>query len=372
MQPIGIDLGNGAVKVRLETTRLILPNVTAVGRERADLGETPSPLDALDVVLDSPLVRRGARYHAGKLAAMQGTLATYMSPNDQKSASQQSAVMYVVSAATAILKNLEAHGFQLPQEVHAELYAVSGVSLVESLQPGIRKEFQNRLEGQHQVTFMPPSRWADLHVVLDIHARVFSEGHAAFLWLINNVPEARVSQSFLTGMVEIGELSTEFPVFEGQNLSPELSSGRQFGAGLVIDELLNDIRQFTGVHGAFRGGRIELEAFLERSIRTVELGGHSFDLKEVVDHRLMEAAKTLYGMIVEKWESVPSIKKMWLAGGGAALLKPYLQEVAQRDGRTLHQIPDLTMARWMNAEGMYMLARNGILHEFSEKGVHHA
>lgn len=46
---IGIDLGNGAVKVRIGQTKLLIPNVMAVGMTRADLLESVRPMETLDV-----------------------------------------------------------------------------------------------------------------------------------------------------------------------------------------------------------------------------------------------------------------------------------------------------------------------------------
>lgn len=106
-------------------------------------------------------------------------------------------------------------GEPLPSVVESDLYAVSGVSLVESLQKGVRKRFEERLTGTHRVKFEPPSPWGGVEVVLNVRAKVFPEGYAVFLWMANYIQSLQMMQDSVIGIAEIGELSTEFPVFQG-------------------------------------------------------------------------------------------------------------------------------------------------------------
>lgn len=370
MLPIGIDLGNGAVKVRFGQTRLLIPNVMSPGVTRADLIESSKPMDTLDVTVTSDLIGGSQRYFVGSLASYQGTRAKYMSPYEQKTSSTQSAVLFITSLATAVLQQQSERGEPIHETVEVELLAVTGVSLVESLQKGVRKRFESNLVGTHRVKFEPPSPWGGVEVVLDVQAKVFPEGYAAFLWMAGNVPSIQQARDAVIGMAEIGELSTEFPVFQGVNLNPSLCTGEQFGVGSVMDELLIDIREFTGVESAFGNGRLELEQFLESPRRTCWLMGKQYDLTQVVHDRLSKEAMRLYDLIVAKWKRTPTIQHFWVVGGGAALFQPYLKTLAAQDGRMLFfALPD--MARWMNAEGMYMLAKETVKRSAEPVSMNH-
>jgi plasmid segregation protein ParM len=373
MQPIGIDLGNGAVKVRFGTTRLMIPNVISVGGMQPEYGEVSNPLDALNVVLDSPLVGDSRHWYIGRLAATQGAMARYMLPSDQKTLSQQSAILYLVGLAAAVVQHeFEVNGSTEP-ELEAELYAVSGASLVESFQKGTRRRFEDKLRGEHWVTFQDPSPWAGVTVHLRVYPRVHLEGHTAYLWLMRNIPSIAtvLSTKPVIGLAEVGELSTEFPVFRGPNIEPALSSGAQFGTASVMDELLLRIRDFTQVPTAFAGGRMELERFLEEGRDTVSLMGRTYHLRELIEDHLSAAAHSLYALIREKWQRVPNIEQFWVIGGGAALFHSYLRRKAQQDHVMLNFLDDLSESRWLNAEGMYLIAQQGMKREFPEL-MHHA
>ncbi|MCF8568240.1 ParM/StbA family protein [Alicyclobacillus tolerans] len=371
MWPIGIDLGNGAVKVRTDHLKLLIPNVMAVGATRADLLENTKALDTLDVTLSSSLIGDSQRYFVGSLASYQGTRAKYMSPNEQKTNSLQSSVLFVTSLAAAVLHQKTERGESIPEKIEMDLFAVTGVSLVESLQKGVRKRFESSLNGTHRVKFEPPSPWGGVEVVLNVQTKVFPEGYAAFLWMAGNAQSIQQARDAVIGMAEIGELSTEFPVFQGVNLNPSLCTGEQFGVGGVMDELLIDIRELTGVESAFSNGRLELEQFLESPRWTCWLMGTEYDLTQVIQERLSKEAKRLYDLILAKWKRTPSIQQFWVVGGGSALFQPYLKVLAAKDNRMLF-FASSEMARWMNAEGMYMLAKEAAKRHAESVSMNHA
>ena len=358
--PVGIDLGNGAIKLRMGETRLLIPNVVSNGMTRADLLDGSKALDSLDVTITSDLVGGERRYFVGNLASYQGTRAKYMSPAEQKTSSIQSSVMYVTALAAAVLKRKGELGEPIGSHVEADLYAVSGISLVESLQKGVRKRFEEKLAGKHIVRFEPPSPWGGVEVTLNVQVRVFPEGFAAFLWMQNHIQSVQFVGDRVIGMAEIGELSTELPVFNGHSLNPSLCTGEQFGVGAVIEELLMDIREYTGIESAFRNGRLELEQFLESPKRTISLMGKTYDLTELIDKRLSKEAKRLYDLIIAKWKQVPTIEQFWIVGGGASLFERYIRAFAAEEGRMLYFASEPGIARWMNAEGMYLLAKQTI------------
>lgn len=359
MLPIGIDLGNGAVKVRVDHMKLLIPNVMANPVSRGDLLESTKPLDALDVTVSSNLIGGKQRYFVGSLASFQGARAKYMPPDEQKTSSLQSAVLFVTSLAVAVLQQKTERGEPIQSTVEEDVFAVTGVSLVESLQKGVRKRFESSLNGVHRVVFEPPSPWGGIEVVLNVQTRVFPEGYAAFLWMAGHIPSIQQAHDATIGMAEVGELSTEFPVFQSMNLNPSLCTGEQFGVGAVMDELLTDIREFTGVESAFSNGRLELEQFLESPRRSCWIFGKEYDLTQVIQERLAKEAKRLYDLILAKWKRTPAIQQFWIVGGGAALFQPYLKALAAQDGKMLF-FASAEMARWMNAEGMYMLAKEAV------------
>ncbi|EPZ43789.1 MULTISPECIES: ParM/StbA family protein [Alicyclobacillus] len=360
MLPVGLDLGNGAVKLVMRGLELSIPNVTAVGSPRSDLGERQEPLNALDVEVVSSAFTDGARrVFVGKLAADQGPQATYMQPNEKKTSSEQAILMYLTALASAVVKQRERAGERISSAttIDEELFVVSGVSLVEALERGVRLDFEQRLSGEHTVRFMSPSPWGGITVRLRITSKVVSEGHMAFLALCQQSPEkSKELSSSLVAVAEIGELSTELPVFERGNINASLSDGLQYGIGTTLTSLLEDIREQTKARNAFPGGRMELAKFLEDKKREVVLFGRRHDITEIIERHLSAAASHVYREIIEVWNKIPTIEHFYVLGGGAALLHPFLKEFAQQDGFNLEYAPTLYRSRWLNADGMFLTA----------------
>lgn len=360
MWPIGLDLGNGAIKLIMNGLELSIPNVVSVGSQRSDLGEWQEPLNTLDVEITSSALSEGARrFFVGKLAADQGPQAKYMNPAEKKTATEQSVLVYLTSLACAVMKQRERkERLQSGETLDEEQLVVSGVSLVEALERGVRLGFEQRLTGTHIIRFMSPSPWGGVTVRLRTTSKVVSEGHMAFLALCQQIPEkAWQLTNSLVAVAEIGELSTEFPVFENGRINPSLSSGLQYGIGSTLTSLLEDVREHTKVRNAFPGGRMDLATFLESKKREVCLYGHKHDISEIVDHHLGSAGGHVYREILDKWNKIPTIESFYVLGGGAALLHPYLIELAKADGYSFGFAPSLRRSRWLNADGMYLTAQ---------------
>lgn len=180
----------------------------------------------------------------------------------------------------------------------------------------------------------------------------------AFIALCKQLP-TRIQElmSSMVALAEIGELSTEFPVFEKGSINPSLSTGLQYGIASTLNNLLEEIREKTGVRNAFPGGRMELEQLLERRETEVMFMGKRYDIRPYVTQYLTAAANYVFQKVMDKWTAIPSIRYFYDLGGGAALLHPYLVQLAQKAGMVLEFAPTLEQSRWLNAEGMYLTAQ---------------
>ncbi|HEY0829197.1 MAG TPA: hypothetical protein VGE40_13945, partial [Bacilli bacterium] len=150
----GIDVGNDSIKIIVDGSRepVIVPNVIAPGYERVVLQEEDSAIKALDVMVHSPaLGKNNQRFFVG-LLAMEDEDNYELDATANKALSDQSLIVALTSLAYVGLMNSPV-GTTSYNNVEEVEYII-GTGLPVRSYASFNKKFEERLVGEHEVTFL--------------------------------------------------------------------------------------------------------------------------------------------------------------------------------------------------------------------------
>lgn len=291
MKLAGIDIGNDSVKIVLDgsTEPIIVPNIVAPGYDRAILQFEESPLQALDVSVFSPkLSRNGERYFVGLLAT-ENDNNLELDESTNKAISDQSLVVALTSLAYAALMNQPSSSFT---NSYDEVEYWIGTGLPVRTYAKYRSIFEDRLVGEHEVTFLSTPKFQNRKVKLHIRKAVVSIEGAAALYHMATYDSLQVKDEQLyngcIGICEIGALTTDFPVVRRMNVDNQFSTGEQFGLGLYLDSIIRDVEDQYGYRFPSRAklvGRIRAGDMIIQRI-----GEGQANIKPIVDTYFTRAA----------------------------------------------------------------------------------
>ncbi len=329
MKLAGIDIGNDSVKIVLDgsTEPIIVPNIVAPGYDRAILQFEESPLQALDVSVFSPkLSRNGERYFVGLLAT-ENDNNLELDESTNKAISDQSLVVALTSLAYAALMNQPSSSFT---NSYDEVEYWIGTGLPVRTYAKYRSIFEDRLVGEHEVTFLSTPKFQNRKVKLHIRKAVVSIEGAAALYHMATYDSLQVKDEQLyngcIGICEIGALTTDFPVVRRMNVDNQFSTGEQFGLGLYLDSIIRDVEDQYGYRFPSRAklvGRIRAGDMIIQRI-----GEGQANIKPIVDTYFTRAAQRIFELIKKRWNKYPDIECFYVIGGGASALRPYLLQAA--------------------------------------------
>jgi len=329
----GVDVGNDSVKVVLEGFRepIVVPNVVAPGYERLVLQEEDSPLKAFDVVVNSPALRRnGRRYFVGALA-VEHEDNFELEETDNKATSDQSLIVALTTLAYAGLTSQSgaqslAGGFAGSEEVE---YVV-GTGLPVRTYPKFQQTFQERLVGEHEVTFLSTPQLKGRKVRVSIRKAVVGIEGAAAVYHMATHDTLQVKDEELyygcIGVCEIGALTTDFPVVKRLTVDNHFSHGEQMGMSMYLDGIIRDVEDQYGY--AFPSRAKLVQRIKSREFTIQRIGEGQADIRSIVDQYFTRAARRMVELIRKRWNKYPDIQCFYVIGGGAAALKPYILEEA--------------------------------------------
>jgi len=321
----GIDIGNDSIKVVLDGVRepFIIPNVIAPGYERMILQEEDSPIKALDVMVHSPALKRNnQRYFVG-LLAIEHEDNLELEETDNKAVSDQSLIVALTALAYAGLVTQSLNGADT-------LEYVVGTGLPVRSFARYHQRLQDRLVGEHEITFLTTPQFRNRRVRLLIRRAEISIEGAAALYNLATHDSLQVKDEELyygcIGICEIGALTTEFPVIKRMAIDNHFSHGEHMGLASYLDAIIRDVED---AHGYTFPSRAKLVQRIKTRNYSVQLIGEGkADIKPIVDQYFYRAAQRMVELIRKRWKKYPDIQCFYVVGGGAEALKPYLQEVA--------------------------------------------
>ncbi|WP_027091609.1 ParM/StbA family protein [Cohnella thermotolerans] len=351
----GIDIGNDSVKlvVNGQGEPTIIPNVVSPGYERLVLQEEDSPLKALDVMVYSPKLRKkSARYFVG-LIASEDPDNSEQEETDNKATSDQSLIVALTALAYASVT-----GPSVPREpgqTTEEAEYVIGTGLPVRAYARYHQTFEERLVGEHEVTFLSTPKLRGRTVRLFIRRAIVSVEGAAALFNMATHDNLQVRDEELyygcIGICEMGALTTDFPVVNRMSIDNQFSTGEQLGLASYLDSIVRDVEDQFGYRFPSRTKLVQRIRRNEYLIQRV--GEGQADIRPIVDAYFNRAAQKIVDLIRKRWKKYPDIQCFYVLGGGAAALKPYILEAA--DTMRLRFVENSEL---QNVYGYLKLAKN--------------
>ncbi|OXM85155.1 ParM/StbA family protein [Paenibacillus rigui] len=330
MKLAGIDIGNDSIKVVLDGVRdpLMIPNIVAPGYDRHVLQEEDSPLKALDVVIHSPrLSRNNQRYFVGMLA-MENEDSVELEETDNKAVSDQSLVVALTALAYAGVasQSLTHTGYNNTEEIEY----VIGTGLPVRTYSYYHQMFEDRLVGEHEVTFLSTPQLKNRKIKVSIRRAIVSIEGAAALFHMATHDSLQVKDEELyhgcIGICEMGALTTDFPVVNKMSIDNQFSTGEQIGLATYLDSIIRNVEDQYGYRFPSRAKLVQRIKRNDYTIRRIGEGQSS--MKPVVDMYFSRAASKIVDLIKKRWKKHPDIQCFYVIGGGAAALRPYIVEAA--------------------------------------------
>ena len=324
----GIDIGNDSIKVVLENHHepVIIPNIIAPGYERHILQEEDSPLQALDVVINSPsLKKKNQRYFVGSLA-VEDADNFELEETENKAESEQSLIVTLTALAYAGIIHRNTNLYESLNSVDF----VIGTGLPVRTYAKYHKTLKDRLIGEHEVTFLTTPQLYNRTVKVIVKDAFVSIEGAAALYNMSTHENLAIKDDRLysgtIGICEIGALTTDFPVIKRMNIDNRFSHGEQIGMANYLDSIIRDVEDqfnYTFPSRAKLVQRIKMKNYLIQNI-----GEGQSNIKPIVDEYFTRAAQRMVDLIKKRWRKYPDIESFYVLGGGAVALQPYINEAA--------------------------------------------
>jgi plasmid segregation protein ParM len=351
----GIDVGNDSIKVVLEDQRepIIVPNVVAPGYERLILQDEDSALKAMDVIVNSTsLSRSNQRYFVG-LLAMEDEDNFELEETDNKAESDQSLIVTLTALAYAGLMS-QSRG-NVTYDSYTEVEYIIGTGLPVRTYARYHKAFEDRLVGEHEVTFVSTPQLRNRKVRVVIRKAFVSIEGAAALFNMATYDNLQVKDEDLyngcIGICEIGALTTDFPVVKRMSIDNRFSYGEQMGVANYLDSIIRDVEDQFGY--SFPSRTKLVQRIKSRDYFVQKIGEGQSDIKPIVDHYFSRAAQRIVDLIKKRWKKYPDIECFYVIGGGGAALKPYIVDAA--GSMTLRFVDDSEL---QNVYGYLKIARD--------------
>jgi plasmid segregation protein ParM len=351
----GIDIGNDSVKLVVSGSNepIIIPSIVSPGYERHVLQEEDSPLKALDVMVFSPKLRKKSqRYFVGLLAS-EDQDNTELEETDNKATSDQALIVALTALAYAGVTNAPA--VLQPGQTVDEVEYVIGTGLPVRTYARFHQALEERLVGEHEVTFLSTPKLRGRTVRVCIRRAIISiEGAAAlFNMATNDNLQVRDEEIYYgcIGICEMGALTTDFPVVKRMSIDNQFSTGEQMGLASYLDSIIRDVEDQYGYRFPSRTKLIQRIRRGDFIIQRV--GEGQADIRPIVDIYFGRAAQKIVDLIRKRWKKYPDIQCFYVLGGGAAALKPYILDAAEN--MRLRFVEDSEL---QNVYGYLKLARN--------------
>jgi len=358
---VAVDVGNGAVKACLGglggENELYIPNIIAdAGKRRKVLQMEKTLLQGLHVQVTSGALSKGMGiYKVGELAT-KDELADELTSASRKFENDQIVIL--------LLTTLAVHAAECIEPKRGVIDVTYNLSTGLPLQELKNREtFAEKIKKhQHEVTFLQTPKHEG--VIVHIHfaeVLVNPEGASVLFDFIMDTDGSMRNEDLSEKTVlinDIGGLSTNSViVLPGMDVDYMNSKESLQGVLSYLDAIREEVED---EHGYTFYNRQEL---IEIILHPVSGSGNHIKrdekkrklIQDIVDRHLKRLAKVEYKHLAQLWRTVPSIELAYQSGGGAVLVKPYLEKINQ-DGK---QYPLRFMNQkdsvWTNARAYWKL-----------------
>ncbi|MEK5357956.1 ParM/StbA family protein [Paenibacillus sp. FSL L8-0709] len=355
-----IDIGNDTLKAYVQglNQEIWIPNVIAEIGESRDIVELEKhPLDGLHVEIVSGALKRGQGVFAvGKLAGGYSHN-DELTSDSEKSEADQPVIMLLTALAYDAAK-----AFRPKNGIIEATYNLStGLPLSEAKR-GKRKTFKEKLKANsHEVRFRTTPEIGGTLVRLKFEEVLVNiEGHVALIDLTTN-EDGTVRNEELTHMTvlinDIGGLSTDAAIIhEDGTVDNIYSEGIKEGVSPYLDEIMDRVYHDLGYRFLNRQQLVEVITSEKAEERNhIWIKGIRTSIQSIVDEILIKLAREEYKLIRSSWNKVPGIRVSYQIGGGALLLKPYLEAMNEQEDNYPLRFVGAKDSIWMIARAYYKL-----------------
>lgn len=394
----GIDVGNGYVKGKLKgldgkISILDLPSAVAIDNNPVEIPVADSDIpdtvgdifNEMDATFDSPIVSRQVHRLFGKRGLRSGRTIEEFDVHSREAKSEQdlSGVLILGSIAGTALQNIYNQTKALPTDIK-KVTARIALALPISEYKTKRKQYVNMLKGtSHMITihnFKTPIRF---EIVFE-DVQVLAEGAAA-QYAINGYDvkildamladfrQRQIGTDALAGVtgadlkevkntigIDVGEGTTNFPVFQNGKFNNDASYSYNKGYGSVLDAAILTLN----AQGFAFNSRKALSEYLLTKPTVVGKARYN-KIKSVVDDEVVNfviGIEKEFSGVVDRVGLTTEV--VYLFGGGAtAIHEPLIKSLNERSikfGGTEAILPvlclDSSFSRYLNRDGLYLIA----------------
>lgn len=356
----GADAGNNALKLWVkDNTPIHIPTVYSLymgeTTELMDMDDIPADdlINNIDVTINSKALSiNGQRYVIGEKVLNDNLPGIELEKKTDKSTDEIPVLVTLAGLAIDSMKR------EYKKNKITVTYDLSVALPVGMITQEAAKKNAARYMGTHEVVFHHPSG-RDVTVAIKIeYCKCLPEGAAAAWGVVfdetGKLSERKVEVGDKIMKVDfsdktllhfdIGSGTTEIVVTEGVKFNPKLSEGLNFGVKTAVSEI---IKRWNRNHPR---KSIDSMAEFNEIYFDPEHPRHNELLAES-QTGLMQLAQQLGRPIINKIDDMKDDPYVFIYGGGAAILKKYLQQILNSKGRMIN-VTFLTDPMFVNARGL--------------------
>jgi plasmid segregation protein ParM len=321
-----IDIGNDGLKGYFGSLqeKIHIPNIIAKENEEREIIELEkNTLNGLHVTVESPSLSKNGTYVVGNLATRYVDNER-MGTHSVKAESDQSLIVLLTALAVDATKK-----FSERNSVIKANYLLSTGLPLDEVKAKKRKVLKERLVNYtHKITFLQTPKLQGKTVIIEFaDVLVNGEGVSAFLDLttddkLHSKNEELHNQCVMIN--DIGGISTDTAVIlTGGEIDNTASKGIDEGTLTYLEEISESI--YKELHIKLKSLKHVVDII--KSGKTVSVKGQRIPVHHIIDPILRRAAKTQIKHIESVWEKAPEVEKSIQIGGGAMILREYMEEL---------------------------------------------
>ncbi|OHR74070.1 ParM/StbA family protein [Bacillus sp. UMB0893] len=356
----GADAGNNGLKLWVkDVAPIAIPTIYSLymgeTTELMDMEDIPAEelINNIDLTIDSKALSfNGQRYVIGEKVLNDNLRAVELEKKSDKSKDEIPVIVTLAGLAIDAMKK------QYDKDNIKVTYDLSVALPVSTITQANAKANSERFMGTHEVTFHHPSG-RNVKVTIKIeYCKCLPEGAAAAWGVVFDetgktierkieVADKIMKVDFQNKTLlhfDIGAGTTEIVVTEGIKFNPKLSEGLNYGVKQTILEI---IKRWNRKHP--RKSIDSMAEFNEIYFDT-EHPRHN-DLKQESQTGMLQLAQQISSAIIDKIDDLKDDPYVFIYGGGAAVLKDYLQKILDTKGRTTN-VTFLSEPMFVNARGL--------------------
>ncbi|MDR7074739.1 ParM/StbA family protein [Fictibacillus barbaricus] len=328
-----IDIGNDSIKSLFESpsNQILIPNLVAeIGINRNVKEYEKDVLDGIHIEITSgALKRKHGVYAVGNLAKQQHNYSE-LAIHSKKCENDQSLILLLTSLA---INAVQSGIFSSNEEIiEAKYYLSTGLPILEATLDE-RKQFRDKLQkNTHEIRFLqtPLLQGKTVRITFE---KVFVnlEGLASFINLSKNNEEL-IQQEMM--IIDIGGLTTDVAVIQKATVNNTMSTGYSEGVSPYLDRIINRVRSEIGYPIKTRKDIVEIIINNNPTDKNhVYVYGNRTCVSHIVEEELMKLARKQYYYMLDIWNQVPSLRIAYFVGGGAIVLKDYLEAIINKEDK---------------------------------------